>query len=175
MANFIIFIRGLYNSTDGKVLLAIFIGGGVLLLIIGAKLLSDFLFAWRTNAKIVGSWMAFCYALDGKELVEEKPEQVVDIGRRENGGYVVTTSDGFLSSEYIVVPQSCYSQYGKKRFHESKVISDLSLGKEGEEKNILVLGLRIESYKEIENTVNKYFQQEFLLNHPENRKYYFTV
>lgn len=171
------FFMELANSASGRILLAIFIVGGIVILLIGAKMLSNFIYAWRTNAKIVGEWMAFLYAFDGEELVEEKPEEVIDIGRRENGGYHLTTSDGFIQTDYVVVPQNYYSQFGeKRRFHESKVINDLSLGKDGEEQFVLVVGLRIESVEEIKKTVNKYFQHEFALNHPDkNGKYYFTV
>ena len=147
---------------------------GLTFLFVEAEKLID-LSIW--NAKIAGP-IGIWYAFLGKEAYEIRRERVISVARRRDGGYLVRTTDGEEQERYVIVPLDTddteefklakeLSNGDKKLFSalcpQSHVRGSFILNdkRNGRTTTCYLLFLRYFNENEVEETMQKYFDQQF--------------
>ena len=132
----------------------------------------------RWNLGITGKALAIFDAIFGIEYVEILREQVIEVSnKKEDGKYLLTTSDTETIRKYIVVPvdtdeEDDWYREAKRLAGDNKmlfealkprgrVIRQLRLSSESDETRILIVYLKTQNSREVEEVVNSYFKNEF--------------
>ena len=142
----------------------------------------------RWNLGITGKALAIFDAIFGIEYVEILREQVIEVSnKKEDGKYLLTTSDTETIRKYIVVPvdtdeEDDWYQEAKRLAGNNealfealkprgRVIRQLRLSSsENDETRILIVYLKTQNSREVEEVVNSYFKNEFYNNYRAPRR-----
>ena len=142
----------------------------------------------RWNLGITGKALAIFDAIFGIEYVEILREQVIEVSnKKEDGKYLLTTSDTETIRKYIVVPvdtdeEDDWYQEAKRLAGNNealfealkprgRVIRQLRLSSsENDETRILIVYLKTQNSREVEEVVNSYFKNEFYNNYRAARR-----
>ena len=141
----------------------------------------------RWNLGITGKALAIFDAIFGIEYVEILREQVIEVSnKKEDGKYLLTTSDTETTRCYIVVPvdtdeEDDWYQEAKRLAGNNealfealkprgRVIRQLRLSSESDETRILIVYLKTQNSREVEEVVNSYFKNEFYNNYRAARR-----
>ena len=142
----------------------------------------------RWNLGITGKTLAIFDAIFGIEYVEILREQVIEVSnKKEDGKYLLTTSDTETIRKYIVVPvdtdeEDDWYQEAKRLAGNNealfealkprgRVIRQLRLSSsENDETRILIVYLKTQNSREVEEVVNSYFKNEFYNNYRAARR-----
>ena len=130
------------------------------------------------NCKIVGA-KGILYAISGRECYEIRKESVIEVVRNEEFGYRATTTDGEQNYHYIIITSK--TDAGNKVYDEAinlagddKMLKDALLPEsrvksyfalknkeDGTEQEFLVVYLKRNSPTDVEEALNRYFEEEF--------------